>query len=215
MANVTLRQKKIANDKSSLYLDYFPPIISPKNGKETRREFLKLQLYNTPKTTTEKAHNKTTIEFAELIRAKRLVQIKNREFGFKQNIELNKNFVAYYEAIVTEYLSKGSKSNYGSWKASLNYIKKFFGPKINSKHLTADIIKKYRHFLLTTNSSRTKEVTLSINSAASYYKQFIYVLKRAYKDHIISENLAQYADYINEEVTFREYLKYHPADYEN
>jgi len=206
MSNINLRQKDIANDKCSLYLDYFPPIISPKNGKETRREFLKLQIYKSPKTTKEKEHNKTTIEFAELIRAKRLVQIKNREFGFKENVELNKNFVAYYQAIVTEYLSKGSKSNYGSWKASLIYVQKFFGPKINSKSLTIDLIKKYRHFLLTTNRTKSKTATLSINTAATYYKQFIYVLKRAYKDHIISENLALHTDYIKEEVTFREYL---------
>lgn len=54
MANVTLRQKKIANDKASLYLDYFPPIISPKTGKETRREFLKLSVYNNPPSFIEK-----------------------------------------------------------------------------------------------------------------------------------------------------------------
>ena len=121
-------------------------------------------------------------------------------------MELNKNFVAYYQAIVTEYLSKGSKSNYGSWKASFIYVQKFFGPKINSKSLTIDLIKKYRHFLLTTNRIKSKTATLSINTAATYYKQFIYVLKRAYKDHIISENLALHTDYIKEEVTFREYL---------
>ena len=45
MANVTLRKKALANNKSSLYLDYFPPIINPKTGKESRREFLGLQLF--------------------------------------------------------------------------------------------------------------------------------------------------------------------------
>lgn len=206
MANITLRQKEITNNKYSLYLDYFPPVISPKTGKETRREFLKLQIYKSPASTKEKEHNKTTIEFAELIRAKRLVQIQNREFGFKENVELNRNFVAYYEAVVTEYLDKGSKSNYGNWKASLKYVQKFFGTKFNSKNITVDVIKRYRHFLLTTNTFKSTVTTLSSNSAASYYKHFIYVLKRAHKERIISENFAQYADYIKEEVTFREYL---------
>jgi len=206
MSNVTLRKKEISNDKSSLYLDYFPPIVSPKTGKETRREFLKLKVHNNPTAQIEKQHNKTTIEFAELIRSKRLVQIKNREFGFKENVEININFIDYYKSIVTEYLNKGSKNNYGTWRASSQYIQKFFGKKINSKNLTIDIIKKYRHFLLTTDSLKSSIGTLSKNTASSYYKHFIYVLKRAYKANIISEDLAQHAEYIKQEETFREYL---------
>ena len=206
MANVTLRQKEITNNMSSLFLDYFPPIISPKTGTETRREFLKLKIHNTPTSLIEKEHNKTTIEFAELIRAKRMVQIKNREFGFKENVRLNINFVDYYDKIVTEYYNKGSKNNYMTWRASSKYVKKFFGDKINSKNISIAVLKKYRHFLLTTNTFKSKVDTLSQNTASSYYKHFIYVLKRAYKEHVISEDLAQHAEYIKEEETFREYL---------
>jgi integrase len=206
MANVTLRQKNIANDKSSLYLYYFPPIISPKTGQETRREFLKLTIHNNPTKQTEKQHNKTTIEFAEIIRAKRLVQIRNKEFGFKENIEANINFVAYYNSIVEEYLNKGSRNNYLAWKASFAYFKKFIGNKVSSKNISIEIVKNYRYFLLTTNSIKSEKSTLSTNSAASYYKHFIYVLKRAFKEQIINSNLAQHAEYIKEEQTFREYL---------
>jgi len=206
MANVTLREKKIANDKSSLYLDYFPPIISPKTGKETRREFLKLSVYNNPSSLIEKEHNKTTIEFAQIIRAKRLVQIKNREFGFKDNIEFNINMVDYYNTIVLEYYNKGSHNNYMTWKASFNYFKKFIGKKLNSKNLSIEIVKKYRNFLLTTSTLKSPKTTLSQNTASSYYKHFVYILKRAYKEHIISEDLAQHTEYIKEEETFREYL---------
>ncbi|SFS79163.1 site-specific integrase [Lutibacter maritimus] len=206
MANVTLRQKSIANEKSSLYLDYFPPIISPKTGKETRREFLKLTIHNNPTKQTEKQHNKTTIEFAEIIRAKRLVQIRNKEFGFKENIEANINFVSYYSTIVEEYLNKGSRNNYLTWKASFAYFKKFIGNKVSSKNISIEIVKNYRSFLLTTKSNKSKKSTLSTNSAASYYKHFIYVLKRAFKEQIINSNLAQHAEYIKEEQTFREYL---------
>ena len=65
MANVTLRKKALANNKSSLYLDYFPPIINPKTGKESRREFLGLQLFEKPKNDIEKNHNKTTTNTKE------------------------------------------------------------------------------------------------------------------------------------------------------
>jgi hypothetical protein len=86
MANVTLREKPMANNKLSLFLDYFPPIINPKTGKESRREFLKLHIFENPKNDTEKAHNKSTLEFADLVRSKRLTQIRDKQYGFKENI---------------------------------------------------------------------------------------------------------------------------------
>jgi len=206
MANVTLRQKQIANNKSSLYLDYFPPIISPKTGKETRREFLKLKVHNNPSGKIEKEHNKTTIEFAEIIRAKRLIQIRNKEFGFKENVEININFVNYYESIVVEYYDKGSKNNHSTWKASFAYFKNFTGNKISSKNISHEFVRKYRNFLLTTNNLRTNKKKLSRNTSSSYFKHFILVLKKAFREQIISTNLAENADYIKEEETFREYL---------
>lgn len=54
MAKVFLREKKIKHDKRSLYLDFYPPVIHPKTRKPTRREHLKLYVYERPKTETEK-----------------------------------------------------------------------------------------------------------------------------------------------------------------
>lgn len=206
MANVTLRKKALANNKSSLYLDYFPPIINPKTGKESRREFLGLQLFEKPKNDIEKSHNKSTLEFAELIRSKRLTQIKEKEYGFKENIIYNKDFIEYYASIVDEYLNIGSRSNYSTWNTSLNYFKVFAGNKLQANLLDQNHVKKYRAFLLETKNLRTQKKKLSRNTAAAYYKNFIFILKKAYKDKIIEHNLATDADYIKEEETYREYL---------
>ncbi|MBD0831814.1 site-specific integrase [Aestuariibaculum sediminum] len=206
MANVTLRQKKIANGKLSLYLDFYPPIINSKTGKETRREFLKLQIYEFPKSDLEKQHNKETIEFAELIRSKRLIQVRDKEYGFKDNTVFDINFVAFYDTVVEEYLNKGSYNNYLAWKASLHYFKAFAGNKIQSHKLSVLHLKKYRQFLLTTKNLRTKKGKLSHNTASSYYKKFIYVLKQAYKQSIITSDLSLHAEYIKVEETHREYL---------
>jgi integrase len=206
MANVTLRQKEIANNKSSLYLDYYPPIISAKTGKETRREFLNLKVFNYPSTQIEKEHNKTTIEFGNLIKSKRLIQLRDREFGFKENMEIKVDFIEYYGTIVLEYYNKGSKSNYSTWKASLSYFKLFMGNKMSAKNLSPEIVKRYREFLLTTTNLRTNKQKLSINTASSYFNQFIAVLKRAYRERIIHSNLAEQAVFIKLEETFREYL---------
>ncbi|WMI70252.1 site-specific integrase [Mangrovimonas sp. YM274] len=206
MVNVTLRQKKIANNKSSLYLDFYPAIINPETGKETRREFLKLKIYNDPKTEIEKAHNKETIEFAQLIRSKRLVQLRDKEYGFKENVNLNINFAAFYETMVEEYMDKGSWNNYLAWNASLKYFKAFAGTKLKTTDLTLLHVKKFREFLLKTDNLRTGKKKLSRNSAGSYYKKFIRVLKEAYKQNLTETNLALHAEYIKEEETHREYL---------
>ena len=50
---VNLREKKLKNGKRSLYLDFYPPVIA--DGKQTRREFLSLYVYEKPKTELERA----------------------------------------------------------------------------------------------------------------------------------------------------------------
>ncbi|MUH37080.1 site-specific integrase [Zobellia amurskyensis] len=206
MANVTVRKKKLTTGKFSLYLDFFPPIINPKTGKETRREFLKLQIYDNPKDDSEKKHNKATIEFADIIRAKRLLQLRDREYGLKENIATSINFLAYYGTIVEERFNNASKSNYSVWSASKKYFEAYLGDKILTRQLTALHVTQFRTFLLTTNSLKTGNTKLSRNTASTYYKNFIAVLKKAYKQNLLTSNLAEHAEYIKEKETHREYL---------
>jgi site-specific recombinase XerD len=206
MATVSLRQKQIANGKASLYLDFFPEIISAKTGKPTRREFLKLYLFDNPKNDVDKLHNKSTLAFADLIRSKRLTQIKDKEFGFKENITYNVDFIEFYGSIVEEYYNKGTSSGHSSWNASFNYFKAFAGKKLLSHFLNEEHVKKYRTFLMQTKNLRTNSEKLSVNTASSYYKNFASVLKRAYKKNIIEKDLAADMSFIKEQQTYREYL---------
>lgn len=206
MANVSLRQKSIANSKASLYLDYFPEIINPKTGKPTRREFLKLYVFEKPKNDIEKLHNKSTLAQADLIRSKRMTQIRDKEYGFKENITYSVDFIEFYTKIVEEYFNKGISSSHSSWNASLNYFKAFIGQKMPSHFLTEEHVKKYKTFLLQTNNLRTNKGKLSVNTASTYYKNFASVLKKAYKKKIIEKNLAADIEFIKEQQTYREYL---------
>lgn len=207
MINITVRQKKLANNKLSLYLDYYPPITSAKTGKETRREFLNLKIYEDPRSPEEKAHNKEIIDLAEIIRSKRIVQFRDKEFGFKENVNISVNLITFYETIVDEKLNNTSKSNYSAWKSSLKYLKEFIGSKLKTHQLNESHIRKYREFLLTTDNLRVKEIKkLSRNTASAYYKHFITVLKLAYKRNLILTDLADNAIFIKEEQTHREYL---------
>ena len=51
---VALRKKSISKGRKSLYLDFYPPILSPRTEKMTRREFLGLYIYERPKGNDEK-----------------------------------------------------------------------------------------------------------------------------------------------------------------
>ena len=46
MTKVNIRMKPISGNRQTLYLDYYPPIPHPISGKATRREFLKLFLFD-------------------------------------------------------------------------------------------------------------------------------------------------------------------------
>ena len=61
---ITVRTKKIAKGRLSLYLDIYPA-IKDKTGKLTRREFLNRYLIEKPKTEEEKRYNKEGMVFAE------------------------------------------------------------------------------------------------------------------------------------------------------
>ena len=206
MANVTLRSKKLAKGKLSLYLDFYPAIIHPKTGKPTRREFLKLKIFENPKNEIEREHNSTQIQLAEQIRAKRLMDIRNKEYGLKEHMDLDINFYNFFASIVEEYYNNGSKGNYHSWKSSLDYWEKYIGKSLNSKQLLPYHVEKYREFLLSAKVLRNEKRELSRNTASTYYKNFINVLKRAYKRKLLASNLAEDAVYIKEEETYREYL---------
>lgn len=206
MANVTLRNKKLAKGKLSLYLDFYPEIINPKTGKPTRREFLQLKIFENPKNEIERGHNSTQVQLAEQIRAKRLMDIRNKEYGLKEHMDLDINFYNFFEGIVTEYYNNGSKGNYHSWKSSLAYWEKYIGKSLKSKQLLPYHVEKYREFLLSAKTLRNNDKHLTQNTASTYYKNFINVLKRAYKKKLLASNLAEDAVYIKEEETYREYL---------
>ncbi|WP_035678418.1 tyrosine-type recombinase/integrase [Flavobacterium limnosediminis] len=208
MTKVTLRQKSLKTDKVSLYLDYYPPIIHPETGKETRREFLNFHILKTPKTQEEKKYNSDTLELASLVKSKREVQLRNKEFGFKENVNLSVDLVGFYQGIVDDYYNKGSKSNYNSWKASLSHFSEFCNGLVMSNQLDLTFVKRYRNYLLNAELRRNLEEPkkISRNTASSYFKNFVSVLKLAYKRNLIEKNLAEDAEFIKEEETHREYL---------
>ncbi|ESU27096.1 hypothetical protein FLJC2902T_22760 [Flavobacterium limnosediminis JC2902] len=77
-----------------------------------------------------------------------------------------------------------------------------------SNQLDLTFVKRYRNYLLNAELRRNLEEPkkISRNTASSYFKNFVSVLKLAYKRNLIEKNLAEDAEFIKEEETHREYL---------
>ena len=85
---IRLRQRKTPAGLISLYLDIYL------NGQ---RSYEYLKLYLIPETNKEdKRRNQETLKLAEAIRAKRLVELQNSEYGFKSPFKEDSNFYEYY-----------------------------------------------------------------------------------------------------------------------
>ncbi len=82
ITKVTLRQKPNANNKESLYLDFYPPIHDPDTGKCTRRHFLNLSLFSEIEREVEVYFDKHGKE------QKRLIVMKNAK-GNPKKIQLS------------------------------------------------------------------------------------------------------------------------------
>lgn len=72
---IRIRRKKLTNGNVSLYLDIYL------NGK---REYEFLKLYLIPeKTKADREANRQTLQLANSIKARRIVEVQNGEHGFK------------------------------------------------------------------------------------------------------------------------------------
>ena len=201
--SVKLRKKKISNGRLSLYLDFYPPIIN-KDGKKTRREFLKLHIIENPSSASEKQKNKKNLLLAEKIREARSLAIYNKEYGFKSNVSLNIDFIKYYSDVVESKMNNTTLANYQSWQASHRYYKEFakniYSDDLNKKH-----VEEYKKFLLTCVSPKTKK-KLSSSTIQSYFGNFLSVLSLAYQEDILKKDLTKGLKNIKVESKVREYF---------
>ncbi len=200
---VTLRKKPITKGRQSLYLDFYPPVVDPESGKSSRREFLGLHILDNPKTPLKKRVNKETLELAEKIRATRLLEIQNGEYGFRSGKAAKTDFIEYFQTLPR----KREGSNQANWMSALKYLKEYSGGKAPMNTLNKEFCEGFRNFLMHTSSHKTKATTkLSQNTISSYFNKFKFALKQAYADGLLKNNLNEKIERQKDAETQREYL---------
>ena len=202
MSKVTLRRKAIGKGRNTLFLDIYPPIVHPDTGKLTRKHYLKIYIYDKPRTELERLHNKETVELAETIRARRQLEVQNRRFDFLSERMLNGDFVSFFE----DQKSKRKSSNSENWRMALNYFKSFAGEKVLFPQINETFCEEFADYLLSAPGIGRTGRKISINTAVSYFAKFKATLKEAYKKGFLSSNVGEMVESISPKDTHREFL---------
>jgi integrase len=206
---VSLREKPISKGRKSLYLDFYPSIINPKTGKQTRREFLRLYIYNKPKRDLERKHNKETLIIGEGIRQRRENELNKPEIYSnyeREQLRIEK----LGEVCFVDYFLKLAKerrhSTHDNWMAASNYLIAYTNEHLPFNKLNEKFLEDFKEYLLTVKSKRSDKTTLSQNSASSYFNKVKAALKQAYRDGYLQIDLNSRVKSIKAKEIRRSYL---------
>lgn len=186
---VRLRKRLTPSGRTSLYLDIY------QNG---RRTYEYLRLYLVPETTrADREKNRQTMRLAEDVRAKRLLEMRDRAFGFgfggaASGLTL---FYDYFRKMMEERKKPGKEPDH-VWKSALACLKAYDGnERLTFQRVTREWVRGFRSFLETRAvksgfGKRTEDVTrrLAPNTQALYFSKLAACVHQAMKEGIITDD---------------------------
>lgn len=178
-------EKKGRVRKTRLSLMYIPG-----GGQKRQFENLKLFLYEKPKTNLEKEHNKETLNLAETIKAKRLLDYQATGLGVVSKIRSQIGFLAFFKKMVDDkYESIG---NHGNWLSTYQHLNTFMkGKDIPIGQIEERFLESFKEYLMTCKTRKGKcSSKLSQNSILSYFCKVKACLREAFMKKMITENPA-------------------------
>lgn len=205
MIKVKLREKVISKGRVSLYLDFYPAIEHPDTGKSTRREFLKIYLFEKPKTTVQRKHNKEKRQIANAIRSKREIEILNDNYNFLKTDKSKGSFISYFKGLVDE--RERTKINFTAWNSTYLYLYRFTDGKLSCKKVNRSFVESFKNYLLNTNTLKGKSQKLHQNSASSYFNIFREAVYKAIDHKVLSTNPLANVPTIKQIESQRQYLE--------
>ncbi|HIB46700.1 MAG TPA: site-specific integrase [Flavobacteriaceae bacterium] len=205
---INLKQKKLKNGKSSLFLEFYNGYRIDKNGvkKHLRKfEYLKQYVFDNPKNAEEKRKNKETLQLAENILAIRKAEYVQGKYKIKNDKKGEVTFIDYYEKLKEDRFE--TKANYGNWDAAQKHIEKYCPLHKQLKDVDTDFVKGFKRYLNT--KAKTKSGTpLSQNSKYTYFNKFKAALREAYTENYLEENVLRSVKGFEQGESTREYLTY-------
>lgn len=203
---VYLRQRQRSNGLIALFLDVC---------RDGRRYNEYLKLYLVPeRTKADREKNRQTMQLAQSIKAQRIIEIQNGEFGFKSQYAEDTRFFDYYQALVEKRRGVESLGNWGNWNCCLKHLERYEKRKdITFADITPRWVQGFRDYLEKEAYAygcdyrkRGELKPLSQNSRQSYFNKLRACLNQAYEDRIIAHNPMRGIDGFSGEESTRMYL---------
>ena len=189
--NPKLGAKILTDGRESLFFDYYlgyRMVYSEKLDKdvprkERKREYLKLYLWQAPRTPIERQQNKETLELAKKIRFEKEQELKEGNLGYRLKSKANE--VNFYD-FLNDYYEKYDKGDKRMIKASIKRFNDFvrlehplFSKIIQPKNITPSLMEEYMEYL---QSIGTGEGPIS------FWKRWKKIIKSAVKDDILKKD---------------------------
>jgi hypothetical protein len=185
---VHLRKRKLRNKGSgkprySLYLDIYYA------KRKRKKEFLGIYL----EPNDDKTYRQEKLKLAENIKAKRMIELTNEEFGFPSKDKQKQNFVEYYEIQMNKRIGNSKSAWLNTYKFLLHYSK--------GNVPFANIDKQWLEGFVTLLLN-----SVSPSSASTYFAKVKCVLNESVRDGILAQTPAIFVKPIKVQEAQREYL---------
>lgn len=195
---VTLRQRELKSGKITLYLDYYPPVRDPRTREYVRHDYLGIYLVKNPREGYEKRSNKEKLIQAEAIRAERELALLKGQCGFLDKSVRKMDFLEYFRNLLPDHDQK--------WMRVYDHFLLYCKGHCAMGELTVPFCEGFRKYLMNAKQLRNDDKTLTRNSAAGYWSTFRALLKIAYKDKYLPENVNDDLEKIETIESRRQYL---------
>ena len=158
--NPKLGAKILSDGRESLFLDYYfgyQMVYSEKLDKQVakkdrKREFLKLYLWQAPRTPLERQQNKETLKLAKNIRFERGQQLLESVEGYRLKKERDINFLDYFQAYIDKYTKKDIRMLKIAYQRFIDFLNdtpeyKKYAKKIKPEQITKDMVEAFTEYL--------------------------------------------------------------------
>lgn len=185
---IRLRRRLTPSGKESLYLDIYI------DGK---RSYEYLKLYLIPEHSREdKEKNRQTLQLAEAVRSKRVVDLQNKRFGFMKGFATDTNLFDYTEMLIERRYSLDSLGNWGNWRSYLVHLK-IYCPNTATTlgDVTPEFVQGFKDYLefkaecqTNTKAKPGERRKLSQNAKCGYFNKMRCTMNTAFKEGLIPKN---------------------------
>ncbi len=191
--NPKLGAKILSDGRESLFLDYYfgyTMVYDEEKDKmvarkDRKRDYLKLYLWQAPRTPIERQQNKETLELAKKIRFERGQELLESVGGYRLKKERRKiNFLDYFQTYIDNYTKKDIRMvqiALQRFKDFLNETPEYnkFAKSIKPEQLNKDMMVAFTEYLQSRSIGE---------GAKSIYQRFKKVIKFAIEHDVMTKN---------------------------